>query len=210
MSAELTPNQRAGRTKRARTRSTVLAAAADLLEEVSYDTLTVAMIAERSGLSVATIHQVFHQKAAIVAEVFWEQYGEAREQVLRSGLPPADPGAAVARYIESVADIVARLPGVGRAMVRAYGCEALGNCVGDDAGERVNLERLVAPVLDLRSLLDQAMTAGHLSVRLALPGLAELVFYALVSLVADANPSRRQSPTAAASQIITWLNLPRT
>lgn len=71
----LTPNQRAGQTKRANTRQRVLKATSEILAQKPIDQLRISEIAARAQLGVATIHQVFGQKSAILRELFWQFYG---------------------------------------------------------------------------------------------------------------------------------------
>src|SRR5882757_1389715 len=51
-------------------RDRILAAAHDLLREVDAETVTVKAIAARSGLSAATIYNLFGSKTAILSQVF--------------------------------------------------------------------------------------------------------------------------------------------
>lgn len=82
---QMTPHERAGQTRRQRTRRQIEAAVAELLSEADYDDIRAAHIIERAGVGAATFYQVVGDKSRATASLVlgeldpdtWEQPGMA-------------------------------------------------------------------------------------------------------------------------------------
>ena len=76
-------------------------AAAQLLDEIGYDELTVRMVAARAGVSPATAYTYFASKDHLCAALYWRQLVEA---------PPVDTtGGRAARMEQTVRQVAAML-----------------------------------------------------------------------------------------------------
>lgn len=91
----------------------ILDASAGLLEDGGYEALTTAAIAERAGISVASIYQFFPNVEAVVLTLA-ENWTDDFEEVLRgfsAASPPPTPGEAAEGIIAAYVDYFRRQPG---------------------------------------------------------------------------------------------------
>jgi AcrR family transcriptional regulator len=113
-----------GQPRQARSRDKlgrILAAAAELLQEYSYDELGTRLIAERAGVSVGTLYRFFPDKDSIARALLlgWLDDAAAFLGWEPGGEVPDRPGAILDRAIDSYADFFRREPGFRNAFYHA-------------------------------------------------------------------------------------------
>ncbi len=116
VSDHLSPAMRSGRTRRARTRSSAIDATVSAMAAESYDDVSVAALAEASGLGQATLYGTFGHKSVLVASAFdeavladWEPLGTSEAPAL----------ARASQLVRSLFDLASSERGLTRAYRRA-------------------------------------------------------------------------------------------
>ena len=116
MSSQLSSQPR--RTLNARQAETVgklLDAAADLLDEVGHEQMTVRMVASRAGVSPATAYAYFASKDHLFAELFWRLLGSSPGPDI-TGRTPEERVRQVATYL---AGVIAGAPALAAAVTKS-------------------------------------------------------------------------------------------
>jgi len=94
-------------------------AAAQLATEGGYEAVTMGAVADRIGLSRATIYRYFSSKDHLLAEIM-EEWTERIDEDLRRNPPPGrNLGERVASAFERILEVAARNPGLTSALVLA-------------------------------------------------------------------------------------------
>ena len=184
----LTPNQRAGKTKRERTRRRILDATEELLVTTpgGYDEVRIADIAERAGTSVATVHQVYGQKASIVVDLFSSNlYGPVHDETQRQlSEGPTTALDILADHLGRLGRAAGRQPALTRAYVRAFATEALLRAPDEPEPSAIR-----QPADTCQSIIDRARRMGSLPECFSVgPALGAQMTLFLLSLVAQAAP----------------------
>jgi AcrR family transcriptional regulator len=111
------PRQRRSR----ETRDRLLQATAELLEERTFEDLTIQQIAARAGCSVGAFYGRFESKDAILPRLLEAHYEEMEREVDAVFGPGAWDGASLARRVDAVVDhllsVAQRQPGLIRTLV---------------------------------------------------------------------------------------------
>jgi len=182
----LTPNQRAGRTRRDRTRQQVLAATHELLKDRSYDDLRVADIVKAANIGEATLYQVFRHKAAVVASLFLEHYQPIEADAERETTDAAIASTEVlSAFLMRLATLAQAEPALARAYLRAFVAEAYMREPLPDA-----LDDLTRPGAFCQSLLERGLRAGVVSHTLAVEGVGELLIVTVLQAVLRHGPDQ--------------------
>lgn len=138
-----------------RSRLCVLEAAADLLREVGYGSLTIEAVAARSGVAKSTIYRHWRGKADLAADAF-------RHVHLREEVAPPPPGPLVDRVVAVLRDLTSAM---GQASRLACMMPALIDAAerSDEIGEltRELADESAGPLVQM---LDEAVEAGELPV----------------------------------------------
>ena len=115
-----TPQQARSR----RTREKVLAAAVACFEELGYDATTTAAIAKRAHISVGSLYSYFHDKRAILLELFEKMSRQISTYVIDSLDPDvwrnAEPRASVRKLIDALFHTRTFNPGMQRIIWERY------------------------------------------------------------------------------------------
>jgi AcrR family transcriptional regulator len=184
METDLTPNQRAGRTRRNRTRQQVLDAAHGLLAGCEYDDLRVADIAAAAGVGEATLYQVFRHKGAVIGALYVESYQAVEAAAQRElGTASVDAVTVLRNFLSGIVDLTEADPALSRAYLRALLSEAYMRSPLPDA-----LADLMRPSAFTQELIDRALHAGQLTPSFAVDGLGELLLVAIVQTVLRQGP----------------------
>jgi AcrR family transcriptional regulator len=91
----------------------ILAASAELLQELSYDAVGTRLIADRAGVSVGSLYRFFPDKDAIARALLAGWFGKLAsimEGAAAGGLP-AEPGAFIEQAFDSYAEFFRNEPG---------------------------------------------------------------------------------------------------
>lgn len=115
-----TPQQARSR----RTREKILAAAVACFEELGYDATTTAAIAKRARISVGSLYSYFHDKRAILLELFEKTARQISTYVIDSLDPEvwrsAEPRASVRKLIDALFHTRTFNPGMQRIIWERY------------------------------------------------------------------------------------------
>jgi AcrR family transcriptional regulator len=183
----LTPNQRAGQTKRERTRRRILEATEALLRETpgGYDEVRIADIAERAGTSIATVHQTYGQKATIIADLFSTLYRPVYDETQRKlNEEPTTALDVLSDHLDRLGRAAGRKPALTRAYVRAYAAEALVRAPAEPEPSAIR-----QPADTCQTIIDRARRTGSLPECFSVgPALGAQMTLFLLSLVAQAAP----------------------
>ncbi|WP_432838341.1 TetR/AcrR family transcriptional regulator [Dactylosporangium sp. CA-092794] len=98
MSIQPLPTKRASTSRR---RERLIAAAAELFLQHSYDAVTVEMISARAGITGPGLYRHFQNKQALLIAVLEEPTRAVHEAARRIGETTTDPGAAIVEMVES-------------------------------------------------------------------------------------------------------------
>ena len=150
-----------GQPQQARSRdklNRILAATAELLQEVRYDELGTRLIAERAGVSVGTLYRFFPDKDSIARALLlgWLDDAAGFFGWAPDGEVPDSPGALLDHLVDSYAEFFRREPGFRNAFYHAPRSPEL------EQAQRQNDH-------DIASRLHNLLTAGY---GLSDPGLA--------------------------------------
>ena len=199
------PKRRPGRPVEARPRQAAIEATLELVAEHGLIGLTTNAVAERAGISKATMYRRWRSKeelvvdavAALVSEITVPDTGSTREDLraLMAGAVAVYRGSVEARVMPSLVDAMSRDPELARAVREGF-------LAGRRSALRVVLERGVARG-DLRADLDAELaldvlagplfyrllvTGGPIDERLA-TGVAELILRGFAPTLPTPNPS---------------------
>jgi AcrR family transcriptional regulator len=113
-----------GQPRQARSRDKlgrILAATAELLQELRYEELGTRLIAERAGVSVGTLYRFFPDKDSIARALLLGWLDDAADFFgwARAGEVPEEPGAVLDHLVDSYADFFRREPGFWNAFYHA-------------------------------------------------------------------------------------------
>lgn len=146
--AEATGQAPRGQPRQARSRDKlgrILAAAAELLQELSYDDLGTRLIAERAGVSVGTLYRFFPDKDSIARALLLSWLDDAAGFVAWApgGEVPDRPGDILDHAIDSYANFFRREPGFRNAFYHAQRSPEL------EQAQRQNDRELAARLHDM-------------------------------------------------------------
>lgn len=88
-SAFATPPRQALNARQLETVERLLAAAAEVLDEIGHDQLTIRLVAARAGVSPATAYTYFASKEHLFAEMFWRRLAMSTPPTLKGRTPTA-------------------------------------------------------------------------------------------------------------------------
>ena len=122
MATPAQPNVNEPRQRRSReTRDRLLQATRELLEERTFEDLTIQQIATRAGCSVGAFYGRFEGKEAILPQLLQMHYAEVEREVSAAFRPEAWVGAPLERRVDAVVDhllsVAQRQPGLIRTLV---------------------------------------------------------------------------------------------
>jgi len=132
-------------------RRRIIEAAAALASEADSDTVSMAQVAARAGVSPATLYNLFQTKSAIFRAVFEDDHNQFREAVAAAGIE--SPFERIFVALEVVMARYERNPQFYRGTVRLTGAQSLYAEMSDHVGYRS---------VFWRDLLVEAVAAGEI------------------------------------------------
>lgn len=188
MTSNETRLERAAQTKRRRTRSLLLESAARLLQESSYDQLSVSRIASEAGVAPATFYATYPDKASIATDLMLDVYARAladTDEQLARQVPVSER--LIVDHLIRLAETAHRNRIVTRAYLRAYYVSAH---LTDDTPTRQLLRRLPQTTQELVDEL--ARQDPSMYRRLYVGDLGIMWTVDLLSCIVDHRPSQWQ------------------
>jgi AcrR family transcriptional regulator len=187
------------RASSARTRARILTAARELILETGYRNTTVAGVAERADVSVATVYELVGRKATILRELIEQAISGTDQAVaaedrdyVKAIRAEGDAASKLVRYAAAVTPIQQRMAPLFLALRDASSTEPEAQAVWSDISERraANMRRFAADLL----------ATGQLRDGLGIDEIADVIwatnsaeFYALLTVERGWLPERFQA-----------------